>query len=81
MSNTEELFVFSFRALHVSSFSFMEFNVSAYPLSLAGLTHTECGEKKWEVSVVCSETSLIKVLQVFVDIYVVGVSAHETKWR
>jgi len=55
--------------------------VSAYPLSLAGLTHTECGEKKWEVPVICSEASLIKLLQVFVDICVVAISAHETKWR
>jgi hypothetical protein len=53
--------------------------VSAYPLSLAGLTRTEFDEKKWEVSVICSETSLIKLLQEFIDIYFVPISAHETK--
>jgi len=53
--------------------------VSAYPLSLVGLTHTAFDEKRWEVLVVCSGTSLIKLLHVFIDIYVVAVSAHETR--
>ena len=46
ISNTKELYAFPFRTLHVSSFSFSEWNVSAYPISLAGLTHTEFDEKQ-----------------------------------
>jgi hypothetical protein len=59
----------------------MEWNVPAYSLSLAGLTHTASDEYRWEVLVVCSGTSLIKPLHVFIDIYVVAVSAHETRRR